>query len=242
MLKFLNKNIKFYTTVFFIIVLFSFLMYNAYRRIENYAMGNANNAQYTIVIDSGHGGEDGGASSKDGTLEKDINLSIAKKLEKLVSVSGLKTKMTRNSDISIYDENSTTVRKKKVSDLNNRLKIFNSSKNNIVISIHQNKFTDEKYYGTQIFYSNNDPKSKEIAENIKKSVVSLIQPDNTREIKPANKNIFILHNAKVPAVIVECGFLSNVKECEKLKSQDYQKQLAFAIYCGLLEYIKNNNL
>ncbi len=239
-MKTINKNKAFYLTFIFFLLLFIFLIFNAFKMLNKQIIGNINNFPYTIIIDSGHGGEDGGAVNKDGIAEKDINLAIAKKLEKMLYVSGLKIQMTRTSDISIHDKDANTIRKKKVSDLNNRLKIFNSSSKNIVISIHQNNFSEEKYCGTQIFYSNNEPKSKEIAECIRKSVVNLLQPNNSRECKPAGKNIFILHNANVPAVIVECGFLSNKKESSLLSSEDYQKKMAFAIYCGILDYIKNN--
>ena len=198
----------------------------------------------TIVIDAGHGGEDGGAVADDGTNEKDINLKIAQQLNLLLKSGGFKTVMTRNSDIAIYDEGCETIKDKKVSDMHNRLKIFNNDNNSIIISIHQNKFEQEKYSGTQIFYSINNPNSEILAENIRSSVIGMLQPDNNRENKSATKSIYLLHNCKQPAVIVECGFISNKAELAKLKTEEYQNQMAFSIYCGCLEYIynKNNNL
>ena len=195
----------------------------------------------TIVIDAGHGGEDGGAVADDGTNEKDINLKIAQQLNLLLKSGGFKTVMTRNSDIAIYDEGCETIKDKKVSDMHNRLKIFNNDNNSIIISIHQNKFEQEKYSGTQIFYSINNPNSEILAENIRSSVIGMLQPDNNRENKSATKSIYLLHNCKQPAVIVECGFISNKAELAKLKTEEYQNQMAFSIYCGCLEYIYNQN-
>lgn len=192
-----------------------------------------------IVIDAGHGGEDGGAVADDGTNEKDINLKIASQLEEFFKSSGFDTVMTRNEDIAIYDDGCDTIKTKKVSDMHNRLEIFNENENNIVISIHQNKFEQKKYNGTQLFYSPNNPESEQLAESIRLSVTSMLQPDNSRELKKADKNIYLLYNCTNPSVIVECGFISNNEELEKLKTDDYQKQMAFSIYCGCVEYINS---
>ena len=189
----------------------------------------------TVVIDPGHGGEDSGAVSDSGVFEKDINLDIAQKLKNMLVSSGVKVIMTRQEDCAIYDEKNTeSLRGKKVSDMKNRLDIINSNPNSILVSIHQNKFTDKKYYGTQVFYSQNNSSSLNLAENIRNSFKQLIQPNNERETKPAGKEIYILHNAKVPAVIVECGFVSNDEELSKLLDEDYKLKVAFSIYCGIL--------
>ena len=195
-----------------------------------------------IIIDAGHGGEDGGAVANDGTNEKDINLSIAKYLNDMFITGGFKTIMTRSNDIAIYDEGCETIKSKKVSDMHNRLEIFNSDTNAIIISVHQNKFEQEKYSGTQVFYSPNSEKSEQLAENIRLSVVNMLQPDNTRENKKATKDIYLLYNCKQPSVIVECGFLSNNNELKMLKTEEYQKQIAFSIYCGCLEYINSDSM
>ncbi len=196
----------------------------------------------TIIIDAGHGGEDGGAVAGDGTNEKDINLQIAQNLNTMFQSGGFKTVMTRTSDIAIYDEGCSTIKEKKVSDMHNRLEIFNKDENSIIISIHQNKFEQEKYNGTQLFYSPNNEKSEVLAESIRLSVTGMLQPDNTRENKKATKDIYLLYNCKQPSVIVECGFLSNNAELEKLKTEDYQQQMAFSIYCGCIEYIINSDM
>lgn len=200
-------------------------------------LSSSGNIPSNIVIDPGHGGEDGGAVASDGTMEKDINLSVAGYLKDMFLSGGYSVTMTRSSDCAIYDKGINTIKEKKVSDMKNRLKIFNSDNNNTVISIHQNKFTQSQYSGTQIFFSPNNKESLLLAESIKKSVTGFLQPQNTRETKSGNKSIYLLWNANVPSVIVECGFLSNDDELKKLKSGDYQKQMAFAIYCGCLEYL-----
>lgn len=191
----------------------------------------------TIIIDPGHGGEDGGAVSNTNILEKNINLEISLILKEFLISNGFNVIMTRNTDTALYDKDTDH---KKHSDLKNRVEVFNSSQNNIVISIHQNKFTEEKYSGTQIFYSANCENSSILAENIRTTVISLLQPDNERECKKAGSEIFVLHNAQVPAVMVECGFLSNNTEAEKLNSKNYQKRLAYCIYLGFLEYYYTN--
>ena len=201
-----------------------------------------NTAQKTVIIDAGHGGEDGGAVGNDGIVEKDINLSVALKLRDLLEVSGYKVIMTREKDQAIYDDEAKTLREKKRSDLHNRLDIItkNSGENTVFISVHQNKFPNPKYYGTQIFYSKHDPKSMDLATCVKDSVVGFLQPENTRSIKEATGKIYLLNNAKIPAIVVECGFISNPEESKKLANKEYQSEMAFSVYCGLVNYFSNN--
>ena len=189
----------------------------------------------TVIIDAGHGGEDSGAEV-DGVLEKDINLSVARKTAAILRLCGYQVKMVRDEDISVYSDDAQTLREKKVSDLNNRVKLFNENENSLVVSIHQNKFESSQYHGAQIFYSTNHPESAELAKAIQTSVVMLLQNDNTRELKPAGKDIYILRHAEVPAVIVECGFLSNPEERQMLTDEAYQQELAYAIAMGVIEY------
>lgn len=195
----------------------------------------------TIMIDAGHGGEDGGAQAG-GVVEKDINLDIARKAADILRLSGYTVKEVRREDASVYSDDADTLREKKVSDLNNRVKLFNERDNQLVVSIHQNKFDNSKYHGTQIFYSENHPDSVDLAKAIQTSVVLLLQNDNTRKIKPSGKDIFILKNTTVPAVIVECGFLSNPEELRKLTDQTYQKEIAYAIVMGVIDYQNQKNL
>lgn len=192
----------------------------------------------TVIIDAGHGGPDGGTSADDGTLEKNINLQIALKLENILKSMGINTVMTRTEDISIHDESANTIRKKKISDLKNRLSIINNTDDSVFVSVHQNHFSESIYYGTQIFYSKNNPESSVLANSIRQSVISVLQKDNTREIKQSGTDIFLLHHAETPAVMVECGFLSNAEETAKLKDENYQRKLAFMIAIGICDYLK----
>lgn len=217
------------------------LMGNAFQTVAIKAQtANVLQPRPKLVIDAGHGGEDGGAVSSDGTMEKDINLDIALRLQKLLVLSGCDVTLTRDSDKAIYEEGADSLKSKKVSDMKKRLSIFNEDPEQTVISIHQNKFPQTQYSGTQVFYSGQTQESNLLAESIKASVVGMLQPQNTRETKKADKNIYLLYNAKVPAVIVECGFLSNSEELARLKTEEYRQEMAFAIYCGYLNYYNQN--
>ena len=197
---------------------------------------NAN--QPIVIIDAGHGGFDGGAVSDDGTVEKDINLSIALYLQEHLAIFNIKTIMIRETDCSVEDNGLNTIRQKKTSDLHNRMKIMEETDNAIFVSIHQNKFPDGKYNGTQVFYS---PKTKEesqvLAQTIQDYIVNTLQKDNKRQIKECGTSVFLMYNAVKPAVLVECGFLSNYEETQRLKSSEYQKKIAFCIAMGIQNYL-----
>lgn len=186
-----------------------------------------------ILIDAGHGGPDGGASTVDGTLEKDINLAIATHLRDVLTVFGVPVDMTRESDVSIHDEGCTTIREKKVSDMHNRLQRYDQAA--LTVSIHQNHFSVAKYHGTQVFYSSVHPQSNGFAKAVYARIISLLQPNNTRQIKQTTKDMFLFANTRKPAILVECGFLSNPKESELLKTTSYQQQMALAIAVGVLD-------
>lgn len=243
--KKLKGNYKIFFAVFVGVLALSAFACVAYAKISeriNEEANGKNVGEKTVVLDAGHGGEDGGAVGEGEVVEKDINLSVALKLRDILQVSGYNVIMTREKDIAIYDDDAETLREKKRSDLHNRLDIIekNSGENTIFISIHQNKFPDPKYHGTQIFYSKHDPKSMDLAQSVRKSVTQFLQPDNEREIKEANKKIYLLNNAQIPAVVVECGFLSNPEECAKLADKNYQSEMAFSVYCGISDYFCNN--
>lgn len=193
-----------------------------------------------IILDAGHGGEDGGAVSYDGaTNEKDINLAVALKLKDFLTAGGFEVITVREDDISVCDEGLNTVKKRKTSDIKNRLKLINENSSAIFISIHQNHFTESKYSGTQIFYGRKNPASEVLASSIQQTFRQLLQPDNMREHKLSGREIYLLYNAENPSVMVECGFLSNAEECEKLKDNSYQNEVAFTIYAGLMKYIES---
>lgn len=230
-----NKKLIIYIALF---ILYIFFIVFSFINIDSYSSVNSVYIEKpVIIIDPGHGGEDGGAAT-DNIVEKNINLEISKKLNYIFKASGFNVKMTRNSD-KMINSYGTSLRERKVSDMKNRLSMYNSSENNIVVSIHQNKFPQEKYNGTQIFYSTNNKNSQILADNIKTNVKNLLQPDNEREIKPADRNIYLLYNSKVPSVIVECGFISNYNDAEKLQNNEYQNKLVFAIFSGVMEYYNN---
>ena len=196
-----------------------------------------NNPEYkTVIIDAGHGGVDGGTSADDGTVEKDLNLQIALKLNEFLKSMGVNTILVRDSDKSIHDDTATTIRQKKVSDLKNRLSIINNTEDSVFVSIHQNHYGDSKYRGTQVFYSKNNPQSLKLAECIRMPVVSYLQPENTREIKQSGSEIYLLYHAQAPSVMVECGFLSNPEDTKQLKDEKYQQKLAFIISLGIIDY------
>lgn len=193
----------------------------------------------TVIIDAGHGGIDGGTSADDGTLEKDINLQIAHKLNDILQSMGIETVMIRTEDKSIHDENATTIRQKKVTDLRNRLSILNNTDDAVFVSIHQNHFSNSKYSGAQVFYSKNNPLSEQLAEHIRLPIVKYLQNNNTRENKKSGSEIYLLNNAQAPAVMVECGFLSNWNDTQNLKNEKYQQKLAFTIALGITDYFIN---
>ncbi len=188
-----------------------------------------------ILIDAGHGGADGGASAADGTVEKDLNLQVAYPLHDLLTVMGYRTAMTRTTDEMIYTEG-TTLRERKVSDMNNRLAMVEQAR--LTVSIHQNKFSQTQYDGTQVFYAPSNEESLLLAENVREQVVTLLQPNNTRELKKATSDIYLLHRATRPMILVECGFLSNTAELEKLKTETYRQQLALAIAAGVIHTVR----
>ncbi len=190
-----------------------------------------------IIVDAGHGEPDGGAVGNHGVLEKDLNLSIALLLQQYLEQSGAEVILTRSDDNGIYDENSRTIRQKKRTDLSNREKIIEKSDADLFVSIHMNKFTDSRYSGPQVFYSANHQASKPLAEQVQKEMIEVLEPVSEREIKKAGKEIYLLNQTKIPAILIECGFLSNDREEQLLMDETYQKKTAWAIYCGLVRYL-----
>jgi len=191
----------------------------------------------TVIIDAGHGGFDGGAVAEDGTSEKNINLNIALTVGDMLSLNGVRVVYTRTEDTGTEDDSGDDIRNRKISDLNNRLKVMKENPDAIFVSVHLNKFTTAKVSGAQVFYSDNFEESRVIGNLIQTSIKERLQNDNDRVIKKATADTFLLHKAVVPAVIVECGFLSNQKELELLKNEEYQAQMAFAIFCGINDYL-----
>lgn len=223
------------------VLIFSAAVSGTYRLNEKAVMSiNSSPINETVfIIDAGHGGMDGGAVAKDGTVEKDINLSTAMKLRSMMNALGFKTETTRTEDIMTCNEGLSTLREKKVSDIRNRLKLLESTEKGVLISIHQNSYPSNTSKGSQVFYSGGNEQSSVLAGFIQNSLVSMIQTDNHRKIKKAGTSIYLLYHATKPAVMVECGFMTNPSECEKLKDESYQNELSFGIICGVFEYLKN---
>ena len=193
-----------------------------------------------IVLDPGHGGVDGGTTSISGFLEKNINLAIALNLRDFLTSAGFQVILTRESDISIHNSDASTIKEMKVSDIHNRLQIMKENAGCIFISIHQNHFTESKYSGAQFFYSTNVDSSAVLAECFRNSFRALLQPENNRQTKPCGNEIYLMAHADTTAVLAECGFLSNPTEAELLSDPSYQKKVAFAFFCGILEYCGTN--
>ena len=189
-----------------------------------------------VVLDAGHGGMDGGCVSVNNKCEKDINLNIMLSLRDMMKIMGYQPVCTRETDKSIHDEGIEGLSKQKKSDMENRLALINKYENAIAVSIHQNQFTDGKYNGAQMFYSPKVQGSEKLADIMQKKFVANLQPDNKREIKSVGDELYLLDNAKCPAVMIECGFLSNNEEAKKLESEEYQKQVAFTIFSGISDY------
>lgn len=185
-----------------------------------------------IVIDAGHGGEDGGTVGVNGVTEKELNLLISRELADLFRAAGYTVLETRTDDRLLYDRDADFAGRKKVLDLAARLRAAEEADCSLFLSIHQNSFPEEKYSGLQVYYSPNTPESADYAEAIQSAVRTALQPDNNRAVKPAGKNIFLLDRLACPAVLVECGFLSNAAECERLCSADYRRELCLTIYAA----------
>lgn len=194
-----------------------------------------NTSVSTIIIDAGHGGFDGGAVVGD-IMEKDINLKISNSLSVMLKASGFNVINTRTDDSSTESDPTATISARKKSDLKNRLELTKANPDAIYISIHLNKYPSASCRGAQMFCSPKIENANLLAENIKSGIVSLIQPDNHRTVKKGTRDTFLLYYSPIPAVIVECGFMSNPTELEMLINEDYQNKMAFAIFSGILSY------
>lgn len=190
--------------------------------------------EYKVVIDAGHGGFDSGKVGVGNILEKEVNLEIAKKVQERLEKNGIGTIMTRESDEGLYDEGEEN---KKQQDMKRRCAVINESGADLAVSIHQNSYTEEYVCGPQIFYYETSQKGKELAQILQETLNHNLEIDRPREIK-ANDTYYILKKTEIPTVIVECGFLSNTNEAEKLTSEEYQMQVADAICKGIRQYLR----
>ena len=231
--------IAFIMSVFLLFYFFAAMFTSmGYKDLRNSkAADEALDNRQLIIIDAGHGGEDPGATAN-GLIEKDINFELASLLDELLNSCGYETVLTRKDDKLLYAEGQEN--KKKYYDLRNREEIAGKYSDAIFVSIHINKFSAEYCKGLQAFYSGNNDKSAELADSIQNSA-RILQTDNKRQTKCGDKTIYLLEHIKIPAVLVECGFISNNEEAELLKNSNYKVALSLSLYCGISEFTENIN-
>ena len=198
--------------------------------IPAFSLQNAKN-ELTLILDPGHGGEDGGAVSLSGAYESDINLAIALKLDQIMGLYGVNPVMTRNSNEIVYPKEAASAKAKKTADQKNRLELINSTKNAVLISIHQNQYSSGSPFGAQVLYADTEH-SQEFAENVQELLISSLNPENYRKAVQISKDIYLLNHIHCPAILIECGFLSNPEEESLLKTEAYQLKIAATIAAG----------
>lgn len=188
-----------------------------------------------VVIDAGHGGIDPGKVGINNALEKDINLQVALLVKQYLEAEDIEVVMTRETEDGLYDDDASN---KKVQDMKQRIAIMDEVKPDLTVSIHQNSYPEEYVHGGQVFYYTGSKEGQALAEKIQNQLIEKVDPENTRQIK-ANNSYYLLKKTNVPIVIVECGFLSNQAEAQKLCTPEYQERLAWAIHMGILQYINS---
>ena len=205
------------------------------KKLEKYVNSDrVEKKEYTVVLDAGHGSSDSGKVGINGVLEKDINLSVSQKTKKYLEKKGIRVVMTRDKDESLAEgENGN----RKVQDMKARVKRINDTKPDLAVSIHQNSYHEESIHGAQVFYYEHSESGEKDARILQEALLA-VDPDNTRQVK-ANTTYYLLKRTEVPILIVECGFLSNQEEAEKLASEDYQKEIAKAIANGIESCLKD---
>lgn len=208
------------------------------REAAAHVMGKnvAEEKSFCVVVDAGHGGMDPGKVGINGALEKDVNLKIAEALKKYLEAEDIEVVMTRESDDGLYDANASN---KKVQDMKRRIERIDEAAPVLTVSIHQNSYPEEYVHGAQVFFYSGSAQGKKLAEIIQAQMIEKVDPENRRRAK-ANDSYYLLKKTGIPIVIVECGFLSNGAEAEKLCDEDYQERVAWAIHMGIMQYLNNN--
>ena len=191
----------------------------------------------TVVLDAGHGGEDGGASSADGVLEKDLNLALTLAMRDILAANGVNVILTREIDTLLYDRNVDFQGRKKKLDMAARLKITADASDPVFVSLHMNTYPHPSCKGVQVWYSENNAASIELAKSIHQTTQDILQHENDRPVKRSGSSIYLLHHLECPAVLVECGFLSNPEEAALLANENYRQQLALTLCMGILRTI-----
>lgn len=189
----------------------------------------------TVIIDPGHGGFDAGASAN-GVIEKNINLDVSKILQQYIESAGGTAILTRTEDASTAVPESERKISMKMSDLSERKKAIEDFDADVFVSIHMNKFEQQQYSGAQVFYDSGSEESKKLAEMLQQALKDVVDKDNKRSAKASKGGIYVLRGNNIPSALVECGFLSNKGEAEKLGDEEYQRKLAWGIYTGIVRY------
>ena len=190
-----------------------------------------------VVIDAGHGGDDPGKVGINDALEKDVNLKIAKRLQSLLESQDIEVVLTRETEAGLYDADASN---KKVQDMKRRIEIIDEAEPTITVSIHQNSYQEEYVHGAQVFYYTNSMEGKALADVLQECLITMVDTENTR-VSKANDSYYLLKKTDTPIVIVECGFLSNYKEAEKLVTEEYQEKIAWALHMGILQYLNGTD-
>ncbi len=188
-----------------------------------------------VVLDAGHGGDDPGKIGINGALEKDVNLAITLLVKQYLEESDIRVVLTRETSEGLYDAGASN---KKVQDMKRRIGIIEENSPDVTVSIHQNSYPEEYVHGAQVFYYTGSEEGKALAEKIQRRLVEGVDPENKRQVK-ANDSYYLLKKTRVPIVIVECGFLSNAEESEKLCTEEYREKLAWQIHLGIVQYLNS---
>ena len=195
----------------------------------------------TVVIDAGHGGEDGGAVSQNGVVESTLNLAIAKRTEALLAFLGENTRMTRTEDVSLHSQDAGTIRSRKASDLKNRTELVNAQENGVLLSIHQNSIPSHPgVHGAQAFYNTVEP-APALAASIQSALNTCVNTQKAKTERKIDASIYLMNKSSAPAVLVECGFLSNPAEEAKLRNHDYQNDLCCVIAATCSQYLQRES-
>ena len=213
-----------------------YFLFSAVRFNQNVSTAAMAVLPTTVIVDAGHGGEDGGAASASGVQESHLNLQIALRMEQLLALCGMEPMLIRETDVSVYTGSCNTLSEKKASDLKNRVRMVNDIPNGLLISIHQNHFSQNQYSGAQVFYAATDG-SRTLAQEVQNELRTALNNDNRRGVKEAS-SVYLMQHINCVGVLVECGFLSNPEEAHLLQQDEYQKKLVCAVCGAVSRYLE----
>lgn len=216
--------------VMIIAVIIAFFGIKKYENQQTFADNNLK-----IILDAGHGEPDGGAVGVSGVVEKDINLAIVKKTQEVLEGKGVQVILTRDDDYGLQEDSAGSIREMKVSDMNRRLDIMQDSNADLFLSVHMNSFGDKKVHGLHVFYDKSHPEAESLAKEIQNEIAKVTGAD-VHTVKTADEKLFLMKNPPIPAILIECGFLSNPEEEKKLSEEKYQSKIAWAIAKALENY------